>query len=201
MAPGIMGTSWLRITSICLKGQRSVSVQRVALVKPESLNGVNMNLLRYEFIDGPDGSINGILRGLVASLRYNRSQVTIEAYRKALPQLYAVEANLQQLDAEIGQPQRSYIQEIIDELDQESNDEDSILEDLRHATTAMMKRIFDRTFNFDELSFMTSKADHYHWVQFSGYADGKPVDANLLVAREVFRSICNRYNYILIDLS
>lgn len=160
-----------------------------------------MNLLRYEFIDGPDGSINGMLRGLVTALRYNRSHITIEEYHKALPHLYTIEAKLQKLDEQIGQPKRNYIQEIVEELDQEVNDEDSILEDLRHASTAMLRLMFDQPFNFEDLSFITSKADHYHWMQFSGYKDGRPVDARLLVAKEVFRSICNKYNYILLDLS
>ena len=67
-----------------------------------------MNLLRYEFIDGPDGSINGMLRSLVEELRYNRSQVTIEEYKRAMPHLYTIEATLQRLDAEIRGPQKKH---------------------------------------------------------------------------------------------
>lgn len=68
-----------------------------------------MNLLRYEFIDGPDGSINGMLRSLVKELRYNRSQVTIEEYKRAMPHLYTIEATLQRLDAEIRGPKRNIL--------------------------------------------------------------------------------------------
>lgn len=160
-----------------------------------------MNLLRYEFIDSPDGSINGMLRSLVKDLRYNRSHVTIDEYKKALPHLYTIEATLQRLDAEIRNPKRNYIQEIIEELDREQDDEESILEDLKHATTAMIKKLFDHDFNLDDLSFTSAKADHYHWVLFSGYTNEKAVDLHLLVIKDVFRSICNKYNYIFVDLT
>jgi len=160
-----------------------------------------MDLLRYEFIDGPDGSINGMLRTLVKGLRYNRSYVTVEEFKKAMPGLLVIESNLQRLDADIGSPKRNYVQEIMEELDQEQNNEANITEDLTHATIATIKALFGHDFQFDELLFTIGKADHYHWLQFNGYTNERTVDANLIIVREVFRSICNKYNYIFVDLS
>ena len=160
-----------------------------------------MDLLRYEFIDGPDDSINGMIRTLVKGLRYNRSYVTVEEFKRAIPGFHVIESKLQRLDADISSPKRNYIQEIMEELDQEQNNGANITEDLTHATIATIKALFGRDFQFDELSFTIGKADHYHWLQFIGYTDGRTVDSNLIIVREVFRSICNKYNYIFVDLS
>lgn len=160
-----------------------------------------MNLLRYEFAEGPDGSINGMLRHLVKGPRYNRSYVTAEEFRKALPEFYAIESNIQRLDADISRPKRNCIQEIMGELDREQDDEGNIVEDLRHASIALIKAMLNQDLDFEELSFSTARADHYHWLQFGGYTDKRPADSNLLIVREVFRAVCNKYEYILIDLS
>jgi hypothetical protein len=160
-----------------------------------------MNLLRYEFIDGPDSSINGMLRSLVKGLRYNRSYVSAEEFKRALPGFHATELTLQQLDSDIGNPKRNYVHEIMEELDKEQDDEINITEDLRHATIATIKSLFDQDFQFDDLSFTMGKADHYHWLQLNGYTDKRTVDANLIIVREAFRSISNKYNYIFVDLS
>ncbi len=160
-----------------------------------------MNLLRFEFINGPDDSINGMLRTLVKELRYNRSNVTIDEFKKALPALQAIESRLQKIDAEINQPKRNYINEIMKELDQESDNEVNIIDDLNRATIALAYSLFGNEINFEDFSFKIGKAEYYHWLLFSGYIDQRPVDADILVVREVFRSICNSYQYVFIDLS
>jgi hypothetical protein len=160
-----------------------------------------MNLLRYEFIEAPDDSINGMLRTLVTALRYNRSYVPIEDFKRSLPELYQIELKLQQLDARIGKVKRNYIQEIMDALQQEQENEANIAEDLRHAATATIRAFFGRSLNLDELSYSMGRADHYHWLQLSGYSNGKESDGVLVLVKEVFRSVCNTYNYIFIDLT
>ena len=124
-----------------------------------------MNLLRYEFIDGPDDSINGMIRKLITDLRYNRSM------------------------------------EIMQELNEESENEINIEEDLRRATVATIDSVTGEQIDFNDLSYATGKAEHYHWLRFSGYTDQRPLDSNIIIARETFRAICSKYNYIFIDLS
>lgn len=160
-----------------------------------------MNLLRYEFIDGPEGSINDMIKALVKELRYNRSQLTIEKYRQALPALQAIESQLQKFDADIRLPRRNYITEILEELDQESENEVNIVDDLYKAANAVIDSLFGHGINFHDFSYSTGKAEHYHWIQFLGYSDQRPVDADLIIIKEVFRSISNKYQYIFIDLS
>lgn len=160
-----------------------------------------MNLLHNEFNEGPDGSINGMLRTLVKELRYNRSQITIDEFKQAMPALKQIESTLQRLDIDMHQPKREYINEILDELEQESEDEANLAKDLSGACTAIMATLLNSSFDFDDLLYTTTKAKQYHCLQFSGYIDQRPIDANLIILKEVFRSICYKYNYTFIDLS
>lgn len=160
-----------------------------------------MNLLRYEFTDAPFDSINGMLRTLVTDLRYNSSMVTVDQFKEALPALQRIEKRLQQLDNELGDPHRNYIEEIMQELSEESDHEINLADELKRASVAMASSLFDQEINFEDFSYLTGKAEHYHWLRFTGYIDQRPVDANLLIVREVFRSMCNKYGYIFIDLS
>lgn len=160
-----------------------------------------MDLLHYEFIDGPDDSINGMLRTLVRKLRYYHSEVSIEEFKAAMPSLQKVEMTLQRLDADMNQPRRNYISEILEELEKESEVEMNLPEELKNACAAIVASFLYQSFEFDDLLFTTGKADQYHWLQFSGYLDEKPIDSALVLVKEVFRSICYKYEYIFIDLS
>jgi hypothetical protein len=160
-----------------------------------------MDLLQYEFNTSPDGSINGMLRTLVKELRYNTSQIRIEEFKQRLPALKDIERRLQVLDADIGQPTRNYIEEIMDELNEESDLETKLIDDLNRAPIAITNSILGKDINIDEYQYETGKSEHYHWLKFSGYADQRPVDANLLIVREVFRAITYKHNYVFIDLS
>jgi hypothetical protein len=159
-----------------------------------------MNLLQYEFIEGPDDSINGMRRTLVKELRVGLCIAT-EEFKKLFPLLRDIEYQLQTLDAEISQPKRSYIEEIMEELNQESEMETNIVDDLNRAPIVITNSILGQEINMDDFLYTIGKSEHYHWLQFSGYTDQRAIDANLLIVREVFRSICNKYNYIFIDLS
>lgn len=160
-----------------------------------------MNLLRYEFIDGPDDSFNGRLQKLVKDLRYNKSMITIDEFKQAMPNLQRIEQQIQQTDKEIRQAHRNYIDEIMQELDEEMNNEISIKDDLRRASNAILISMLNQQVSFDDWEFIIGKSEHYHWLQFFGYLDKRPIDTNLLLIREVFRSICNKYDYIFINAS
>jgi hypothetical protein len=160
-----------------------------------------MNLLRYEFINSPDGSINGMIRKLVTELRYNRSFVQAEEFHRRMPELRQIEARIQQNDAEIHLPKREYINEILAELDQESDNQTNLEEDLKSATFSIIASLLNRPFNIEDIVYTTGKSEHYTWLHFSGYGEQRPLDAELILAKEIFRSICNKYNYIFIDLS
>lgn len=160
-----------------------------------------MNLLRYEFYIGPADSINGMLRTLVTDIRYNRSQVSIEDFKRDLPRLKQIESTLQRLDSQVGHPHRNYIQEIMDELTVEEENEENLLEDLERASVATINALFGTTFIYNDLSFSLEKADHFPYLTFKGYTDDRETDADLIIIREVFRSICYKYNFIFVDLS
>jgi hypothetical protein len=160
-----------------------------------------MSLLRFEFNKSPEGSINGMLRKLVTELRYNRSQVKAEEFHRRMPELRQIEARIQQNDAEIHLPKREYINEIMAELDKESDNEMNLEEDLRGATLSIIASLLNRSFSFEDLIYRTGKSEHYCWLHFSGYGEQKSLDAELILAKEIFRSVCNKYGYVFIDLS
>jgi len=161
----------------------------------------NSRLLSYEFIDGPDDSINGMLRKLVTELRYNRSMVAIEEFKVALLGLRKVEQKLQLLDNQVGQPFRNYIDDIMRELDEESDNESNIEEELRMATISTVTSVIGMDLEFEDLAFVIGKANQYQLIQLLGYKDERPVDSCLIITVEVFRAICNKYNYIFINLT
>lgn len=160
-----------------------------------------MDILSYEFIEGPDDSINGMLRRLVKDLRYNRSMVTAEEFKRALPDLRNIEQKLQLLDSQIGNSLKEYINEIMQALDKEFDDGINLKEDLRRATIAVITSLLDKQSGFNDLAFSIRKVEHYNCLIFSGYVDQRPIDSNLLLIREVFRSISYKYDYIFIDLA
>lgn len=160
-----------------------------------------MEMLRFEFMDGPESSFNGMLRTLVKGLRHSRSYVNLEEFKRLMPGFRTIEAELQKIDADVRRPKRNYIQEIMEELEQEQNDEQKIIEDLRSATIATIKTLFGKSFDFDELSFEIGKADNFPYVHLRGYLSEKKADGNLVIVREVFRAISYRYNHIFVDLS
>ena len=101
-----------------------------------------MELLRYEFIDGPDDSINGMLRSLVKEIRYYRNNTPIDEFKKAIPRLKQIEQQLQKLDKEVGSPFVPYFNQIMEELDKESENERNVEEDLQLASKAIYLDLF-----------------------------------------------------------
>ena len=72
-----------------------------------------MDLLKYEFIDAPEGSYNFILSELVKSVRYCVTELPAEEFRRELPRLRRKEAVLHEIDQELSIDERNYIQEIV----------------------------------------------------------------------------------------
>jgi len=160
-----------------------------------------MKLLDNEFNDGPDGSISGMLKSLVSQLRLNRSNISAEEFRQRLPALINIEATLQEFDQQIGQPARNYIEEIMAELDLESDDQIQLVKDLERATKAIVLSFRNQEVDFNDFDCVIGKSENYGWVKFGGYVDQRPVDSVLILAKEIARAICYKYNYAFIDLS
>lgn len=160
-----------------------------------------MKLLHYEFIEGPDGSTEGMIRKLVRDIRFNRSQLSSEEFNASIPGLIVIEQRLQEQDQQSGMPFREYIGEIMQELDEEAENRREIEHILSQATTATVETLMGHSLDMTDFSYSIHKANQFYVLKFNGYADDREVDANLVIATEVFRSICNQYNYIFIDLS
>jgi hypothetical protein len=163
-----------------------------------------MNLLKYEFDkSSPDGSYNGMLRSLVTKVRYHRNNVSAEYFKAAIPEMLEIETNLQNFDKQIDIPNRNYLQEILDELDAESRIEPGFFEEIETACLALVRDTLEgNLFSLNNYSLIFKKIDNYFVVLFLGYQDGvEQPKGEILIVREILRSLSNKYDIIFIDLS
>ena len=159
-----------------------------------------MDLLKYEFMENPEGSYNAFIGDLVKDIRHYRNDVPGEEFKRAMPAMQKLEKKLQQLDAEWGQPKRDYIQEIMDELDIEGSVEEKVMDEIKRAAGSIVNGLFEKDFLMEELDFSFNKIANFSWIIFQGYkAREIEKDAPLIVIKEIFRASCYKYNIIFID--
>ena len=156
-----------------------------------------MDLLKYEFLDSPEGSFNQILGKLVKDVRYYTSQVPLEEFKEAMPYLKHEEAKLQKIDAEILKNKRNYIEEIMEELQQEAEMEEKLFEDFEWTAKSILITFFDKEFNLSDYSYELKKNRGIYWIEFYGNVNIN--DKVLLVVKEVFKSVCYKYGIVFID--
>jgi hypothetical protein len=160
-----------------------------------------MDLLRYEFMNAPEGSYNYNVGQLVKKVRYYRENVSIDDFKAAIPELKVLERKLQSFDQEIGLDRREYLEEIMDELKKESEIESQLLEEIERASKAIASALYDTNFSLDDFLFEFRNDDAVYWIEFYGYQNAKKTDGTLLVVKEVFRSVCYKFGIIFIDSS
>ncbi|HEV7782493.1 MAG TPA: hypothetical protein VGO58_14565 [Chitinophagaceae bacterium] len=78
----------------------------------------NKDFFWYERHEQNPGSINQMIKDLVIGVRHIRN-IPGDKISENMPPLWAIETKLQEMDAQIGQEHREYIQEIIVALDNE----------------------------------------------------------------------------------
>jgi hypothetical protein len=160
-----------------------------------------MNLLRYEFMNAPQGSYNYNLGQLVKKVRYYREYVSIDDFKAAIPELKVMERKLQSFDQEIGLEKREYLEEIMDELKKESEIEFQLLEEIGRTSKAIVSALYDTDFSMDDFLYEFRNSDAVYWIEFYGYQNTKKIDGTLLVVKEVFRSVCYKLGIVFIDSS
>ncbi|MFA0960362.1 hypothetical protein AB9P05_01000 [Roseivirga sp. BDSF3-8] len=156
-----------------------------------------MDLLKYEYLDSPEGSYNHTLGKLVRDIRYYTSQVPIEKFKEAMPSLRLVESKLQKYDEEIMNDRRNYIDEIMDALEKESEIEEKLFEDFEWAAKSILLTLFDKDFDLSDYSYELKKNRGVYWLEFYGNVNIN--DKVLLVVKEVFKSVCYKYGIVFID--
>lgn len=78
-----------------------------------------MDLLQFEFQNGEPGSYSYNLGQLIKKLRYFRN-VSLDQFQAAAPELKQIEKELQDFDSLLGDPKRFYIDELMEELNNEN---------------------------------------------------------------------------------
>lgn len=160
-----------------------------------------MDLIKYEFYKEEDGAYYHFIGELVKKVRYYRENVSIDEFKIAIPSLKEMESKLQDIDLNLGHETRNYLQEIMDELNAESEVEEKVLDEIERSAKAIVNSIYDTQLSMKDFSFAFRKSDSFFWLEFFGYKEPNNNEGALLVIKEVFRSVCYKYNIIFIDIS
>ena len=160
-----------------------------------------MDLLKYEFKNGEEGSHTYNLGLLVKKLRYYKSNEAIDAFEPALPDLQKIEMQLQIFDAKLGNDKRFYIEEISDELEKETEIKNKFLEEVERASKLVIEALHKKDFSIDDFSYELRGNEGIFWIEFYGYKLQLSHDDILHVVKEVFRSVCYKNVIIFIDCS
>ncbi|MXV50067.1 hypothetical protein GS399_03715 [Pedobacter sp. HMF7647] len=104
---------------------------------------------------------------------------------------------LQKLDKDIGNKERFYIEEILAELEKESEIEEALLEDFEWSAKSILVTLFDKEFHLKDYSYELKKNNGIYWIEF--YGNIKIDDKLLQVVKEVFKTVCYKYGIIFID--
>ena len=100
-----------------------------------------MRLLSFETIDGQEGSYNDLIKQLVRKTRHYYSEVSGDEFKMAVPELKAMEAKIQHLDRDFGNEKRDYLNDIIEELGEESDAENLLIDELKRTATVLIPHL------------------------------------------------------------
>ena len=160
-----------------------------------------MSLLRYEYIDANETSFNGRLGQLVKDIRHYYSYAPLDEFKAAMPRLHTQEQHLNKLNAEMGMESKNYIQDIMEELKQESDLEEGLLQDFEYSCNAIATALLNKTISLDMFSYSFRIDDAVPWLTFEGYTDQRDMDALLIIAKDTFKTICYKRGVIFIDMA
>ena len=160
-----------------------------------------MDLLKYEFLNSPEGSYNDLITQLVKQIRYYRTKVSVDEFKAAMPQLQAKERELQNIDESVGEETRYFIQEIMDELSIEDEIREKALDEIQRSSQAIIMHLHNTNCSVADFAYEFINSEAVSWIEFYGYKLPKKADETLHIIKEVFRSICYKYNIIFIDSS
>ena len=160
-----------------------------------------MDLIKYEFYKEEDGAYYHFIGQLVQRVRYYRENVPVDEFKAAIPELKELESTLQDIDSNLGHETRYYLQEIMEELNAESEVQEKVIDEIERSAKAIVNSIYDTNLAMEDFSYAFRKSESYFWLEFFGYKEGNKFDGALLVIKEVFRAVCYKYNIIFIDIS
>lgn len=160
-----------------------------------------MRLLSYETIDGQEGSYNDLIKQLVKKTRYYYSEVSGDEFKKAVPELKAMEAKIQRLDREFGNEHRDYLSDIIDELGQEAEVENQLIEEFKRTASILVPKLAEEDFDFDNFAIDFGITKGISYLEYDGYQNGKPNDNTSSVVKDILKSLCAKHSVIFIDSS
>jgi len=160
-----------------------------------------MDLLKYEFTAAPAGSYFNDVGQLVKKIRHYSENVSIDEFKAAIPILKTLERKLQEYDDTLGDKRRDYIDEIMAELEQETETEDKFKEEIERYSKTIVATLLDKEFAMDDFSYDLTNKEAVRWLEFYGYTEEKENDDTLKIVKDIFRSVSSKYDIIFIDSS
>jgi DNA-binding transcriptional MerR regulator len=154
-----------------------------------------MQLLKYEFMDVPDDSFNGLLKKLVRNIRYYRDQ-PIEEYQQAMPSLISIETSLNHMQELMDLEKGEFIKEITKELEAEDVIEENLTEEIQRSLNAVLE---ERATDLGTIQYIFQNRQAVYWVELFGYNTGEALNDDFRIIKEVFRSVCYKLGVIFID--
>lgn len=158
-----------------------------------------MDLLKYEFLDTPEGSYNSKLKELVMLVRDYRSNRPIGEFEKAIPNLRKIEEWLQNADRSMGEyEKRDYIQEIMEELEEEEDVSNNFIEEVERASRTVIKSVLNTEFSIEDVAFNLRNSDAVLWVEYLGCNGDRE---KKLIVENVFQSVCYKNGILFVNRS
>ena len=157
-----------------------------------------MKLSYFEFSDSPESSYNGMIGQLVTGLRYAREEVSANEFGDHIPALQKIERDIVKIDRQVSRDPKNYLQLLMQEMDQETEIENDLTEELKVCCRVILQQKFELDdFVFENIVFELIKHKSLFWLEYYGFKGAeREMD---LVVKQIFQSICNRYQVIFID--
>src|SRR3954471_21630789 len=135
-----------------------------------------MNLIKYEYFKEEDGAYYHFIGQLVKKVRYYRENVPIDEFEAAIPELKKLERQLQEIDENLGQETRYYLQEIMEELSAEAELEGKLIEEIERSSKAIASALYDTDFEISDFAYEFRNIEAVYWTEFYGYKEHKETD-------------------------
>lgn len=157
-------------------------------------------LLKYEFLDVVKGSINDGIKQLVRRIRFLRSNVSIDEFKAEIPELKKIELGLQNFDKSIGDEKVFYIEQILNELDEETKKFEDIQEEIENNLQAFVMYYTERNINTDEIKYKLVNISSIYTLELNIDSLSKMSESNQRFIRQLITGLCYKYGFIYIEI-
>lgn len=153
------------------------------------------NILIKEFTSAPEDSFNGLIAELIQLVRHNRENLSIDEFKKNIPQMKLLEKTINDINSQLGDEREPYIEMIMDALSEEDNTAQELIDVMKTSICDTAKYKWEIDINQEDIDITTTKFRSTYFVEL------KILSSNLSVTQiEFLESISiqigTSYDYI-----